>query len=178
MKSQDILILLKLVSLGVDKPADAFNQSARNLAEMTGVGKTEVNKSLNRSINVGLAINSSLKGFVTVNRKGLFEFTFFGLSYVFPVRPLELTRGIPTALAAPVLRDKLLSPGGSIPVWPSAAGEHMGQAVTPLYKTVPQAVAHDDMLYASLALVDAIRIGGAREKKIAAEELRLLLSIS
>lgn len=41
----------------------------------------------------------------------------------------------------------------------------------PLYKSVPQAALRDPILYQFLALVDAIRDGRARERKIAEREL-------
>ena len=169
--------MLKLVSLDLQKQADASHQSVRSLGEMTGIGKTEVSDSLNRSIDVSLAKRSAAGGVINVNRKALFEFIIYGLEYVFPVRAQALTRGIPTAFAAPVLKKKLFSPGAIIPVWPSADAQQMGQAVQPLYKSVPQAVAKDDTLYAALALTDAIRLGKAREKSLAAKELQLLLEL-
>ena len=42
----------------------------------------------------------------------------------------------------------------------------------PLYKSVPEAALNDPLLHEMLALVDAIRVGSAREKKIAVEELK------
>jgi hypothetical protein len=44
-------------------------------------------------------------------------------------------------------------------------------SVEPLYRTVPEAVAGDSELYELLALIDAIRVGRAREIKIAHDEL-------
>ena len=62
MKSQDIFILLKIISMGkfhsnqVGENQDVTQSlSARNLAVLTGVGKTEVNASINRSLDIGLA---------------------------------------------------------------------------------------------------------------------------
>ena len=44
-----------------------------------------------------------------------------------------------------------------------------------LYKSVPKAAARDFKLYELLVLVDAIRDGRAREKKIAVNEIRIRL---
>ena len=44
-------------------------------------------------------------------------------------------------------------------------------ALEPLYKTAPAAALRDPTLYELLALVDAIRDGRARERKIAEQEL-------
>jgi len=43
--------------------------------------------------------------------------------------------------------------------------------VQPLYSSVPGAAARDAELYALLAWVDALRIGRARERNLAAKEL-------
>jgi len=177
MKSQDILLLLKVLSLekseldSVPDSEHGSQTSARNLAALTGVGKTEVNASLNRSIDVGLAKMSVRGKSLLINKKPLLEFIVHGIKYVFPVKPAEMTRGIPTAFAAPVLNKKLMSAGDLICVWPDASASDMGQAILPLYKTVPIAIKQDKQLYEYLALVDAIRIGRARESKIAITEL-------
>ena len=177
MKSQDIFLLLKLISLEDNREQHSGDQSARGLAALTGVGKTEVNTSVNRSIDVGLAKVRNAKGLVAVNKKSLFEFIYYGLKFVFPVKPAALTRGVPTSFAAPVLNKKLFSAGDTMPVWPDAKAKTMGQAVTPLYRTVTSTIADDDKLYSYLALVDAIRIGNARERGVASRELQKLFEI-
>jgi len=50
-------------------------------------------------------------------------------------------------------------------------GRKKGQAVQPLFKSVPKAVIDDKCLYEYLALVDAIRLGNPREANLAAELL-------
>jgi hypothetical protein len=46
-----------------------------------------------------------------------------------------------------------------------------GVALEPRYKTVPSAALRDSVLYEFLAIVDALRDGRARERKIAEREL-------
>lgn len=181
MKGQDILLLLKLVSLerqqqeaaasGIN--ADAF--SMRALEESTGISKSEVNGALRRCYDVGLAKPERKTAIPRTNTKALYEFIVYGLKYVFPVRIGTIGRGIPTAHAAPVLAGKLLSGGEFIYVWEDAHGKSQGLIVPPLFKTVPKAARQDDELYAMLALVDAIRLGSEREaglaKKLLAEYL-------
>lgn len=154
----------------------AQSLSARNLAVLTGVGKTEVNASINRSLLVGLAKRSRKNQVLSVNTKSLFEFIVYGLKYVFPAQPAELVRGMPTAHAAPVLSKQLKSGSNSVLVWPDASASVMGQSVKPLYQSVPMAAAGDAKLYEYLALVDAIRLGGARESNLAAELLEKAFS--
>ena len=101
----------------------------------------------------------------------LLGFLINGIKYVFPVKPTELVRGIPTAFAAPVMAGKVMTAGDTICVWPDANGTDKGQALKPLFKSAPAAVKADPKLYDLLSLVDAIRIGNARETQLAAQML-------
>jgi biotin operon repressor len=148
---------------------DAYNYSARGLSASLGVSKTEVNASIRRSIDVGMAIKDRKSGYPKTNKKALLEFVIHGLKYVFPAKPAEIVRGIPTAFSAPMLDGKLLSMGEYFYVWPYAEGIEKGQSVQPLFKSVPKAVLDDNRLYAYLALIDAIRVGNPREANLAAE---------
>lgn len=196
MKSQDILLLLKLVSLGRrisgpnggaakgipddwrgwavaagaeagPAPAPEDPYALRALAEATGISKSELSGVLRRCMAVGLAKPDRKTGRPQANTKALNEFIAYGLKYVFPARPGPMVRGIPTAHAAPVLSGRLLSGGDDIYVWEDAEGNAKGQRVEPLFKSVPIAVRRDPELYAMLALVDAIRLGQERESALA-----------
>ena len=46
----------------------------------------------------------------------------------------------------------------------------------PLYASAPKAATDDSALYELLAIVDALRLGGARERSVAADILRKRLS--
>ena len=92
------------------------------------------------------------------------------MKYVFPQKPGALVRGIPTAHSASPLKELLHS--DEIFVWSFATGDARGQAIEPLYKTVPEVSKHDEKLYELLALSDALRIGRIREQKLAMEELK------
>lgn len=207
MKSQDILLLLKLVSLEhkqLELPAQAPSRlmlsipgdwqgwqspessepptvdpgewfSMRALENTTGISKSEVSGALKRCFDVGLAKPERKTNIPRANTKALYEFIVYGLKYVFPARPGAIVRGIPTAHAAPVLAGKLLSAGDFICVWEDAHGKQQGQAVAPLFKSVPLAVRIDAELYAMLALVDAIRIGQEREAGVARKMLEQYL---
>ncbi len=123
LKPQDVLILLKIVSLNNDT---WFHHT---IAQDLGISQSEVSQSLNRSKYSGL-IDSQRKN---VNRVALKEFLFHGIAY--------------------------------------AKGTDRGQAVEPLYNSVAQVALKDQKLYELLTLVDAIRIGRAREKELARQEL-------
>ena len=149
--------------------------SIRGLAAETGISKSEVSQSLKRNYFAGLAKLDRKSGLPTANLKALVEFAVHGLRYVFPVKPAEFTRGIATGVAAPVLQGQLMTAGELAPVWPDAKGKSKGQAIAPLFKSVPFAVRKDPQLYEYLALADAIRIGQPRERALASELLKKIL---
>jgi hypothetical protein len=182
MKSQDIVVLLKLISLQsqdnqgrIDNPELAAQgdavYSVRNLEALLGISKSEINASITRSLASGLAIKDRQTGRPNPNRRNLHNFIIHGLKFVFPAKPGAMTRGMATAFAAPMLNTLLMSAGEYIYVWPSAEGSDMGQSVAPLFKTVPYAAQQDKGLYEYLALIDAIRLGNPREAGLANERL-------
>lgn len=103
-------------------------------------------------------------------RPALLEFLTAGVPYAFPAELGPETRGVPTAYAAPPLSERISS--GSAVVWPSADGEVRGQSVTPLYPAAVKTAKHNGALYELLTLADALRIGRARERRLAKELLR------
>jgi hypothetical protein len=149
--------------------------SVRALADSTGISKSEVSLALQRCYEAGLAKSDRINRLPRVNASALSEFMIHGLKYVFPVKPAEITRGIATAWAAPVLNGLVMSAGELVPVWPDARGHTKGQAIVPLFKSVPYAVRSDPRLYSMLALTDAIRIGQSRERNIATQKLSVML---
>jgi len=107
--------------------------------------------------------------------KSVEEFLICCVKYVFPPVHGGPTRGIPTGYAAPPLLHQIVQPGKPPPVWPYSEGPVRGFELTPLYKSVPAAALKDQRLYELLALLDAIRDGRARERRLAEKELRVRL---
>lgn len=205
MKGQDIGLLLKLICLhkqekgvlayfgadikdweqqhslnddawGKSTFDPAVNQySVRALADATGISKSQVNLAMQRCFEVGLLQKGRQAGPLRVNVKELRNLIVHAVRYMFPIKLGPITRGITTTLAAPLFEGKLLSAGDFVPVWSDAHGKTKGQAVEPLFKSVSFAVKQDPDFYALLALVDSIRIGQARERKLAIEMLDELL---
>ena len=60
-------------------------------------------------------------------------------------------------------------------VWAYSEGEVRGQEIEPLYPNLPVACLKDSYLYRLMALCDVLRVGKAREKKIAIKLLKDLL---
>ena len=79
-------------------------------------------------------------------------------------------RGISTAHSASPIKEKI-SPGNDSYVWQSPNGNSRGQAIEPLYKTIPEVVINDLPFYELIVITDTIRIGKSREIQIAIEEL-------
>ena len=153
----------------------ASRLSIRGLAAETGISKSEISQSLKRNYFAGLAKPDRQNDLPRANLRALLEFVVHGLRFVFPVKPAELTRGIATGLAAPVLQGQLMTAGELAPVWPDAKGNSKGQAIAPLFKSVTFAVRKDPQLYEYLALADAIRMGQPRERTFASELLEKIL---
>ena len=105
----------------------------------------------------------------------LLEFLVHGARYAFPPDRGGVTRGLPTAHAAPPLASEIV--GSDLPpVWPDPEGTVRGEAFSPLYRSAPAAARRDARLYSCLALLDAIRGGRARERKLAEEHLRRIVA--
>lgn len=98
------------------------------------------------------------------------DFLQYGITYVFPQKPGPMVKGVPTAHSAAPL-DKVIRSQEPY-VWPSAKGKLRGEGIVPLYPSVVDAALRDPALHELLALVDALRVGRAREKEIAIEELK------
>ncbi|WP_240676057.1 hypothetical protein [Botryobacter ruber] len=160
MRPQDIVILLAIVAKG-NAP-----WMMKDIAQETNISPSEVTESLNRSYKAGLIDKSKKK----VMRHALLEFLTYGFRYVFPQEPGATARGVPTAFSAAPL-DKLIMSTEKL-VWPYAKGKERGQAVEPLYPSAVVAALQSPGLHELLALVDALRLGRARERELASLELK------
>ena len=161
LKPQDIVILLKLVTLR------GHPWTTRSLAPQVFISHSEVFEGIKR-LSTARLVNPSDN---TPQKRSLEELLIHGVKYVFPPDRGGLTRGVPTSYAAPPL-CALISSSAAPPVWPHPMGKVRGYAFSPLYKTVPEAAALDERLYEMLALVDAIRDGQVREAALAVKELQ------
>ena len=167
LKSQDVLLLLKLISI---KNNDwSFNKIAIEL----GMSPSEVHAASKRAVKAKLACKQ--KGQIRPIIRNLLEFLIFGIQYVFVPERSGLNRGMPTAHAAEPLISHFMSNNEPPPVWPDPEGEVRGESFSPLYKSAPYAAKNDFELYQLLALVDAIRGGQAREREMAKKELKIRL---
>ena len=193
LRSQDILVVLKIQALndarrrenlGKVGNGSAFGETE---AESNGVETkaksgppipfSELGTSL--SISASQAYSAAqrakeaalLRPDYSVRTTALLE-TLLAVNHYLPAKRGGLARGIPTAHAALPLSQLIQPDDEPVPVWPHAAGNVRGLICEPIYKTAPRAALEDPILYEYLALVDALRIGRAREINISRTELQ------
>lgn len=185
LKPQDIVILLKLLSMITLSKNNTESLLTQNkLALHLCMSVSEVNVGLNRLIRSKLLGEQDPsernprkpKTFLPV-QVACEECLIFGVKYFFPPIISEYTVGIPTRYAAPILRNKLIQDQDPIPIWPCVEGTDKGVALLPLYPSVPRSLIQypDQLFYDLLALIDAIRAGDARERKLAANILQEII---
>ena len=165
MRPQDIVVLLKKVTQAGRDMTNA------QIAKELGLSASEVSEAMERCRIARLTDNLKRR----VNILALKEFLVHGLKYVFPAQPQAKVRGVATAISASPMSEKISS-GNDVYVWPDAKGSIRGEAITPLYRTVPAAVRVDPMLHSLLAIADVFRIGRPREVELAKAELDSILS--
>lgn len=162
LKSQDIVILIKALQL------EHSEWTYRELAAALEMSVSTVHDAIERADICHLFDKQNR----SVLRRNLLEFLEHGVRYAFPSRRGSMSRGIPTGHAASPLRSEIRSGDTPPPVWAHAEGLEKGYSLTPLHPTVPDVAMRDEQFYEMLSLIDAIRNGRTRERKIAANLLR------
>ncbi len=160
MRPQDIVVLVRLLIPSDGRPLNV--QIARDLL----MSPSEVGQSIERSRLAGMVDPQKRIPL----RHAVLEFVLCGLRYAFPAIVGPVSRGLPTAHSAPPLA-RLISGEQESYVWSWSRGTHRGQTILPLYHTVPEAAASLPPLHEMLALIDALRVGRARERNLAREIL-------
>lgn len=167
LKPQDLVVALKL----------ALNRSREfvfvDLADELSMALSSVHGAVRRGEQAKLLSRSG--GSVRALRPSVLEFALHGAKYAYPGQLGAITRGMPTAIGGPVLRPHFEN-SVETPVWPDPEGTVRGPGLQPLSASVIQASQKDQALYEALTLVDALRVGAARERRIASEELEARLS--
>ncbi len=163
LRPLDIVVMLKLSLENRERPPYL------RLANELHLYPSEVYASVKRARASHLVQGPELGD--RLNRSSLLEFLIHGVRYAFPAEIGPPTRGVPTSYAASPLSKTIADAGELPPVWPYADGKVRGYSFAPLHKNVPQAALEDERLYELLALVDALRSGRARERKLASQEL-------
>lgn len=172
LKPQDVLVALH-AALRLENVRFSYSEVGARL----GMSKSEVHASVKRCVQAGLMMQSHARvdRAPAANRANLLEFLIHGVRFAFPATEGTVSRGMPTAHAAPSLAPHFAGSKALPPVWPLPTGQVRGRAFEPLYRSVPIAAANDPAMYEALALVDSIRSGGAREREIATRLLGQVL---
>lgn len=163
LKPQDVAVLLGLHLMRHEK----FTFAA--LARRVGLSTGEVHASVHRAALSRLALLLPQSAPAVIGA-ALREFLIHGLRYAFPAVQGGVSRGMLTGLQA-TSASAAVAEEALPPVWATAQGSQRGYAIAPLYPAAPAACRDDPQLHELLALVDAIRVGSAREREIAVELL-------
>lgn len=158
LRPHDVCVALQLVLT----PTFSY----RSLAQDVGLSLGEAHNSVKR-LEIARLFLSNAGG---VNVPALLELLVHGVPYVFPGQLGAETQGVPTAYSGPVLQERLS--GVDSIVWPSAEGQMRGLALVPLCAAAPAMLQNNEALYRWLTLVDALRVGRARDRRIAEEVLK------
>ncbi len=165
MRPHDIAVLVKVLTY------HGIPWYIKDLAYEMQISQSEFSESLNRSWYAGLLDDRKQK--VMVNN--FYEFLVYGFRFVFPQRPGELTRGVPTAHSHPEFRKIFLSDAKY--VWPDPDSKEMGFAIEPFYSKQTKAVQSDKELYRILSLIEILRVGKTREMNYAKTELKKIFEL-
>ena len=170
LKPQDLLVSSAL-AVGSSSAYDV-------LSGVVGLSLSETHASVQRLIRGGLVSRDR-----ELNGHQFFELVVHGARYVWPLAIGSVGFGLPTASAAPMLREltEFPEPDDLPLVWamPGHPQAVRGLVVAPLYPSAVAAAANNQSLYGMLALLDAARVvGSARERNAAKNELRRRLGLS
>lgn len=163
---QDVLVMLKL-AVSAD-PHWTYDKLAHDLRMSPSMAYSAVKRATQARL---FAADSRLP-----SPRAMEEFLIHGVKYAYPPDLGPVSRGVPTAHASPAMRGLFVyDPDGDVYVWPHPEGGVRGVALSPLYKSVPEVAMGDERLYGALGLLDAVRVGRAREQKAAADRLAEML---
>ena len=161
----DVLVVLKLAAT----PSAA--SSYAGLAASLGVSSSQAHSATRRAQAAHLLSQS-----LVVRRSATFNMLGYGVRYFIPASLGVELRGMPTSYGVEPLKELFGELEGP-PVWPLSGGSARGASVEPIYRTVPLAAQHDAKLYSLLAIVDAIRVGRAREREAGIAELEKFFGV-
>lgn len=170
LRPQDLLVLYKHIAS--PEQAKGFVM----LASALHMSLSQVHRSVERCVAAGLAHKKG-RGDWQPDYAALFEFAVHGVPYAFATKLGPAERGVPTSFGVPPLANDIQAKADDIPVWLHPEGTVRGPSIEPLAKYVPLAALADSRLHELLALQDALRIGRARERNLAAKYLGQRLGV-
>lgn len=158
LKPQDVVLALYL--------SGKNPRTQGEIAAALGLSQPEISNGLKRLQEARLLLHDARSVIVP----NLLEFCVHGVKYVYPPIVGRRRRGIPTvALVAP-LRDLVSGEDGEL-IWPDSTGSARASSLEPIHSCVPHAAQQDARLHELLALLDGIRVGKSRMRKLAEDHL-------
>lgn len=166
VKGADVYVLSGLFAHGGD-------WSYRSLADRLHVPHPVVQRALSRAKDADLYSAAERR---EVHVPHFEEFALHALRFVAPAQLGALAPGVPAAWAAEPMVEAIRSAVDEPPpVWPYARGQVRGQAIEPLHPAAPEAIESWPALGEILALLDSLRAGDARVRKVAGDLLSRML---
>jgi hypothetical protein len=165
LKASDIYVLTGLV-------AQEEDWTYRSLAYRLHVPHPVVQRALSRALEADLYSTERRE----VHVPHFEEFAAHALRFLAPVQLGPLVPGVPAAWAAEPMAGAIRpSRDEPLPVWPHARGRVRGQAIEPLHAAAPEAVEDWPRLKEILAVLDSLRAGDPRVRKVAGDLLSKML---
>ena len=158
LRPGDVVVTLQL--------AIADKTGFKELSSATGLSVGECHNAVRRLSLARLISPASRRPATEL----LHRFLVHGVPCAFPAVVGPPSVGVATAHSAGVFTGKVISEERF--VWPDADGAERGLALTPLFPRAAQLSTRNRALYDLLTIVDTLRVGRAREKKVAEELLR------
>lgn len=164
VKPPDIYVLAGLL-------AENRQWSYRSLAERLRVPHPVIQRALARAQDADLYSGDRRE----VHIPHFEEFAIHALRFIAPAQLGPLVPGVPAAWAAEPMASAIRSSDEPPPVWPYVSGKVRGQAIEPLHSAAPEAAEDWSGLGEILALLDSLRAGDARVRRVAEEFLERML---
>lgn len=158
LRPSDVGVALSLV----EYPGASYEQ----LHDVLGISRSNAHAAVRRLRQAGLVRQDER----VVVRSNLLEFLVHGVRYAFPGFLGASAKGVPTSHAGPVLSHDIVAEDAV--VWPSTDGSVFGRSLPPLVPKATELPERSPSVYALMTLVDALRVGRIRERRLAAERLR------
>ena len=136
------------------------------LGEQLELSKSQIHYSVKRCIQVGLLGEKTLYPKVEPMK----ELVEHAIKFIFPPEWKGEGKGMATAHSTEPLSELIRSNGVSV-IWEEQQGDTSGSILKPIHPSVPSSSRKDRQLYECFALIDAVRSGRIREKKLALDEL-------
>lgn len=154
LRPSDIVVALQLALA----PSAQFKSISESAAISTGECHNAV-----RRLRLAQLIHPDER---RTSTDALHELIVHGVPFAFPPILGPSVLGVPTAHTSPAFRGIVES--DEMVVWPHADGTVRGESLVPLYPAAPILPALNPPLYELLAIVDALRVGSTRLRKVAA----------